>query len=426
MYKVLVVAYYFPPIGLSGVQRTLKFVKYLPEFGWQPTIITSGNIAYFAHDTSLLKEIKPNTKIIRIEGNEPNSKLKNYGTIQYPREKIRKLFNRISQTFYLPDNKKSWSINAKEAVEQELNSERYDIVFITAPPFSAFSEIVKLKAKFEIPFVFDYRDLWFESYFSFYPTPMHKKYINELEYATVRNADLVTVTNRNIKEKLIKNYPYLNHSRVEIISHGYDQEDFDCAPTAKKNTNKLLFVHSGNFIEYTTPKYLLKSLVELKQMHPDVFGDIEIHLVGILDKSNKKRIKKYGLDEVVKVFGYLEHSEVISKIKGADVLWFMISERKNIDAILPGKVFEYVGARKPIFANIPQGAAENVLEEYKGSYITSPYNIKEIVEKIVEIHSDYKKNNFPKIDLDYVEMHDRKLLTELLAKKFQFLMRLEE
>ena len=113
MPKVLVITYYFPPMGLSGVQRTLKFVKYLKNYEWQPTVITTGNVAYFAHDKSLQKELdETGVRVIRVEGAEPNSLLSKYGTIKLPSERIRKLFNRLSQVFFIPDNKLSWSKNA--------------------------------------------------------------------------------------------------------------------------------------------------------------------------------------------------------------------------------------------------------------------------------------------------------------------------
>ena len=110
MFKVLVIAYYFPPLGLSGVQRTLKFVKYMPPHGWQPTVITTGNVAYYAHDKSLQHELdKLNIKVIRTSSIDPNTVLAKFGTVKMPNEKVRKALNLISQTLFIPDNKISWS-----------------------------------------------------------------------------------------------------------------------------------------------------------------------------------------------------------------------------------------------------------------------------------------------------------------------------
>ncbi len=423
MFNVLVIAYYFPPMGLSGVQRTLKFVKYMPDFGWEPTVITTGKTAYFAYDENMLREItERKINIIRTEALDPNTVLKKIGSSKAPRESVRKVLNKISQTIFIPDNKKSWSKKVFHIAEDLLTQKHFDAVFVTGPPFSAFSEIAKLKEKFEVPIVFDYRDLWYESYFAFYPTQIHKFMHYKLEYAALKGADKVTVTNRKIKEKLLRDYPFLKHEDVIIIRHGYDKADFENNAPIKKENKKLLITHSGNFIEYTTPEYLLKAIRKLVLENPDIASDIEVHFVGIVDRKYIKMIQKLGLQTIVKNYGYLEHKEAVRKIISSDVLWFMIGRRKNIDSILPGKVLEYVGARKPIFANLPDGAAQIVLDEYEASYMTSPDNIPQIKEKLIEIYKDYKAGNLPVPKDEFVEIHERKNLTEELTKVFQFLL----
>ncbi len=424
MYKVLVVAYYFPPIGLSGVQRTLKFVKYLPDFGWQPTVITTGKIAYFAYDETLLNEIKDkNINIIRVGAKDVNALLGKLGTKKPPREKIRKVLNRISQSIFIPDNKKSWSKKAARKIEELLDKEHFDLIFVTGPPFSAFVEIAELKIKRNIPVVYDYRDLWYESYFSFYLTPGHKFRHYKYEYFALKNVNKITVTNRKIKEKLLLDFPFLKHTDITIIRHGYDAEDFEKTPPIAKENNKLLFVHSGNFIEYTTPEFMLQALRDLQLKYPDVAADLEFHFIGIMDKKYQKLIKKYKLELIVKTYGYMEHKEAVRKVKSADVLWFMIGRKKNIDAILPGKLFEYIGAKKPIFGSVPDGAAKSVLEEYEASFISEPDNVEQITETLVEIYNLYKDNNLPVPYSKYVEKHERRVLTEELSKVFQFLLK---
>ena len=148
MFKVLVIAYYFPPLGLSGVQRTLKFVKYMPPHGWQPTVITTGNIAYYAHDKSLQDELnKLDIDVIRTSSFDPNTILSKFGTVKMPGEKLRKVLNMFSQTFFIPDNKISWSKKAFDTASEILSKETYDVIFISAPPFSAFKISIKLKKK---------------------------------------------------------------------------------------------------------------------------------------------------------------------------------------------------------------------------------------------------------------------------------------
>ena len=161
MFKVLVLSYYYPPMGLSGVQRTLKFTKYMPKFNWQPTVITAGNVAYFAHDLSLLKEAEDaGVNIFRTEAFDLNSMIgKKYGTVNMPKEALRKLYSNFSKTFFIPDNKKSWAKRAYQTAREILQKENYDIIFVTIPPFSSFMYAVKLKKEFNIPLFVDYKDL---------------------------------------------------------------------------------------------------------------------------------------------------------------------------------------------------------------------------------------------------------------------------
>lgn len=427
MFKVLVVAYYFPPMGLSGVQRTLKFVKYMKNYNWNPTVITSSNVAYFAHDKSLSKELTDtDIKVIRISGSkEPNSVLAKLGTIKLPREFVRNIFDKLSQTFFIPDNKISWSKLAYKKIDKILSTEKYDALFITCPPFSAFDVISQIKKKHDIPLFADYRDLWYKSYFAFYPTPFHKLLHKKKEYNALKAADRIIVTNRKIKEKLLNTYPFLTFEDVVIISHGYDKDDFDKIEAQPKPLNKMVLMYSGIFMVYNTPAYFLKAFKQLTIERPDIASNIELHFVGFLRKENQKLIRKLSLQSFVKDHGYVNHDESIAKLKSADVLWFMVGRRRNIDAILPGKVYEYIGAKKPILACVPDGAAKMAVEETGAGFICSPDNIDEIKNTILKVYQHYNSNTLPVPSDEILEKFRRDNLTELLTKQFQSKLRAE-
>lgn len=420
MFKVLVIAYYFPPMGLSGVQRTLKFVKYLKNYNWEPTVISSGDVGYFAHDLSLTNEMNSlNIEVIRVGGKEPNALLAKFGTIKLPAEFIRKILNRISQSVYIPDNKISWSKKVYKKVEELISQKHFDAIFITCPPFSAFSYVSGIRSKSDIPIFVDYRDLWYESYFSFYLTPLHKHLNKKEEYTALKAVDRVIVTNRRIKEKLLKDFPFLSFDDVVIISHGFDPEDFEKIPPVPKPKNKLVIMYSGIFMAYNTPKYFLKAFKQLSVERPDIAAEIELHFVGYLGKENKKLVRKLNLHEFVKDFGYVDHDDSIAKIKSADVLWFMVDKLKNIDAILPGKIYEYIGAQKPIMACVPDGAAKMAVEEYGAGFICEPDNISEIKNTLLTVYDKYKKGELPKPDEAILQKYRRDYLTEILSKQFQ-------
>jgi hypothetical protein len=427
MYKVLILAYYYPPMGLSGVQRTLKFTKYMHNFGWEPTVITAGNVAYYAHDISLLKEAEEaGVRIIRTEAFDINSILgTKMKTVSMPRERIRKLMSNSSKTIFIPDNKKSWAKKAYKRAKELLEKEKFDILYVTIPPFSSFISAANLKKEFGIPLFVDYRDLWFGNQFEFYPTPYHKYKHQKLEYNCLRSVDKIVAINRKIKEKLLLTYPFLKYDDVMILPHGFDPADFVQNKPANRTSKKMILTYSGIFYENITPEFLLKAFKKLVEDRPDIASNIELEFIGYLRGENKKLIADLGLREFIREKGYLEHSESIKYIQSSDVLWMMIGNTNNSDTISTSKLFEYFGTRKPVLGCVPDGAAKTALTEYGASFITYPDYVNDIKATLLEIYRLYQQKNLPKPNEDFILKHNRIELTSQLTKAFQFYLRTE-
>ncbi|TNE34618.1 glycosyl transferase family 1, partial [bacterium] len=166
--KVLVIAYYFPPMGLSGVQRTLKFVKYLPEFGWEPTVLTTSSGSYFAYDDSLLEEIA-GTNIIRTEDKSTKQR-------KYPSTFNQKIGRFVNGFFMQPDSKIGWKKKAIAVGSKIIEESKPDVILSTAPPFTSHLVAAELADKYGIPLVLDYRDQWYGNPFNSMPTKFHKNY----------------------------------------------------------------------------------------------------------------------------------------------------------------------------------------------------------------------------------------------------------
>ncbi|HKB85260.1 MAG TPA: glycosyltransferase [Ignavibacteriaceae bacterium] len=426
MFKVLVISYYFPPMGLSGVQRTFKFTKYMKQYNWEPVVLTTESTAYYAHDESLLKEAQAaGIRIVRSKGNEINSKLGKQGTVKIPPEWIRKLLSRLSAVFYIPDNKKSWSVKALPAARKLLKEEEFEMIFVSAPPFSSFDLAVKLKKEFNLPLVIDYRDLWYGNQFSFYLTPLHSYLHRQMEYAVLKAADRIIVINRRMKEKIMKRYGFLTFEDVYIIPQGYDPQDFQNIIPEKKNNNKMRLTYSGLFYEFITPKYFLQAFKQLSLERPDIAANIELHFIGLLRNENRKLARKLDLQSFVKEHGYLDHRDSLVKLMSSDVLWVMVGDRKNADTVSTGKSFEYFGTRKPVIASVPTGALKTAMEEYGAAFITAPYDVESIKNAIMTAYEMYTNNSLPVPNEEFIEKYRRDYLTELLTKQFQFLIKAE-
>ncbi len=424
MFKVLVISYYFPPMGLSGVQRVLKFVKYMRGNNWEPTVITTGSTGYFAHDPVLFKEAeKLNLRVIRTEAFDPLSIMAKYKTIRMPREFIRKFLSRVSKTFFIPDNKIHWSNKAYKVASDLMSKEKFDIIFVSIPPFSTFSIAAKLSQKFDVSLFVDYRDLWTNNQFAFNPTPYHTYKHKKLEYKALKVADKIIAVNRRIKESLLSTFKFLTFEDVVIIPHGYDLEDIETAVVEPKLNSKMRLTYSGMFYEFITPKYFLQAFKQLTIERPDIAENIELHFIGYLRKENQKLVKKLGLIPYVKDHGYLDHSSTITKLLSSDVLWFMLGKSKSADSVSPGKMFEYFGTKKPILACVPEGIAKVASQEYGASYVTEPDNVEEIKNALIKIHNDYRDKKLPQPNDEYVNKHRKDIQTEQLTKLFQFYLR---
>jgi glycosyltransferase involved in cell wall biosynthesis len=418
--KVLVVSYYFPPMGLSGVQRTLKFVKYLPNYDWSPIVLTTGATNYFAFDETLLNDTEKSDliSIYRTEKDPFNfKKSKENKLLQYPSRFKQKLFRMLSQSVFIPDSRIRWK---KYAIElgNKIIEENPDIrlIFATAPPFTDFLVAKELSQKHNIPFVVDYRDLWLDNPQYFFPTPYHKRKALSLETSVLKHTSKIFVITRTMKEKILNRYRFLSHSDISIIPHGYDSEDFEPFRNIAPDKNKLVITHCGLFPDDRTPKYFFKALKKFFEQKPQARSKFEARFVGIMRKNHIKMIANYGLNDVVTVKGYLPHQEAVKHLMESDVLWMML--RNNIET--PGRFFEYIGAAKTMLICVPDGSMKQIAEESNSAFITKPEDVDGIVRALSSIYDLWSQNYLPIPDSSFVNQYDRKALTKRLAREISF------
>lgn len=416
MKKVLIIAYYFPPLGGSGVQRTLKFVKYLPQFGWQPTVLTVGNTAYYAKDDSLLKEIESlNIRIIRTQSTDPNSLIhKKKDIVKMPKERNRRILNFISDTFFIPDNKIGWKRHAVKAASEVLAKEKFDVIFATAPPATDFLIGVELKKRFKVPLVVDYRDSWLSYPFKFFPTPLHRYLHFRKEKMVLHKSDMITVTHRRVKEEILTRHRFLRHEDVVILPHGFDPEDLLVDnPGVLPHIEKMRITYSGMFYGTKTPVYFLQALAKVFKENPQLRGRIEACFAGLFRPEHINLVNQLGLQNSVNLLGYLEHKESVRYLLASDVLWMMMQD----DWETPGKIFEYIGAKKKILGCVPKGYIRTIIEEAGGDCV-EPTDVNAIAGKIVELYGKYERNELKGARPEIAEKYNRLKLTGELTKIF--------
>lgn len=411
-------------MGMGGVQRTLKFAKYLKDYDWEPVVLTDSPKKYFAVDESLLKEaIDSGIKIERTgEQISDVSKI----IIKAPKENLRKLRSRVGQFFLIPDNKKFWHKKALKKVDELWKKyDGFNVIYATAPPYTDFLIGQDIKKKYKIPLVIDYRDAWVDSpVLNFFPTPFHKMSNMRLEKGVLKDANKIITTNRRVKELIISRYGNIDYNDVKIIPHGFDSEDFEKIknnPLPEKN--KMVITYSGSF--YTrNPKFYLEAINKFFIKYPELKDQVEFWFIGLMSKDNIALLKSFGIEEQVKVLGYLNHPECIRYIVASDVLFLVISRGENEDAAFPGKVGEYIGSRKNIIASIPEGVTKKILEKYNAVKFVDE-NSEDIMNAFYDYYKLYKSNSLPAANEEVAEQYDRKALTYELAKELNLLVDIE-
>jgi len=411
-------------MGISGVQRMAKFVKYLPKYGWKPIVLTIEPHAYYAYDNSLLEELKPldveifRTKTKKVVRMEAVGKKKREAKLSS--EYVQRSMNILSQVFRIPDEKVNWKKPALLKAD-EIFKKHPDIkvIFSTAPPYTAHLVAEVLRRKYQLPIVLDFREPWAENPSHFYLTPFHKRRQNTFEELAIRSADKIITPNREIKEIFLrKYYDRLTHYDISIIPHGFDPEDFKLQKPITRGDKKLRFVHSGIFRDHNLPKPFFKGLKYALEKKPELKDKIEARFVGIFQKDFIKQAESLGLRDIIEVRGHRTHKETIGENLKADVLWTSLGNVPNNYAISCGKIYEYIGCGKTIFGIVPEGASRNFILK-TGGLVASPDNFEEIGEKILEVAALWQAGKLPKPAPDDVEKYNRETLTRMLAKEFE-------
>jgi glycosyltransferase involved in cell wall biosynthesis len=416
--KVLVIAYYFPPLGLSGVQRTTKFVKYLPSFGWKPTVLTVAPTGYYALDPSLLLEVE-GIEIVRTMSLDANAFFRKKGVVKMPSERIRKMLQFAGDLLFIPDTKIGWKSRAVKAGKDLLKREQFDVIFATAPPQTDFLIGMELKKASGLPLVLDYRDAWLDYPFKYFPTPLHK-YLNfRLEKKVLAAADRVVVTHRRVKESILKRYRTLNYNDVSILQQGYDPDDFQFGRREPLPSHDCFRItHAGTLYAGRNPAALLSALRNLLKESPQLEQKIELCLIGNARREDQLLVHELGLQKMVKFLGYLDHRECTKYLVASDVLYLVLDN----DFQSPGKLYEYLGARKPILAAVVDGYIKELVQDSGASVIVPLHDVAGHEQAVRELFRQYEKKKLKQVSAEFSQQFSRVTLTGELAKQFESLM----
>lgn len=371
MKKILIISYYWPPAGGSGVQRWLKFVKYFRKYGYEPIVYTPENPEYMAQDPGLLSEIPSGTTIIRRKILEPYNLYKiltgkrgesiKPGFIAQEAKGGKGKFTEklslfIRSNVFIPDPKCFWIRPSIRFLNRYLAENPVDAIISTGPPHSMHMIAKALAKRRNIRWIADFRDPWTKMYTfkymnnTFLTTFLHKR----MERNVVRSADAVVVVTNLMRDEFLE----LGPRRIEVITNGYDASDFE--NLLEKVEEKFTITYTGLFVKDRNPSVLWRILGEMIREVPGFGEDLSIRIIGHTDNSVWQEISENALDNYLVNMDYMPHNEVVKWQQRARVLLLAGGQEPEAKGILTGKFFEYLAARRPILSFGPIGGDMDV------------------------------------------------------------------
>ena len=420
--KVLIITYYWPPAGGPGVQRWLKFVKYLPEFNIEPIVFIPENPNYPLIDESLVAEVSNNVTIIKHAINEPykwagflskkSSKTISKGIISEHKKQslVEKLMLYIRGNFFIPDARIGWVKPSVNYLSDYVNKEDIHTIITTGPPHSVHLIGFKLKEKLGVKWLADFRDPWTTIGYhkQLKLTKQSKVKHKDLEDQVLNAADQIIVTSLNTKKEL----EAITSQPIEVITNGYDDESI----VNFEMDSKFTISHIGSLLSKRDPKNLWKILGDLVKENSEFAKDFQLRFVGVVSEKTLNSLHELGLSDYIDNIGYVSHKESIVFQKKSQIVLLVEIDSDVTKCIIPGKLFEYMVSGRPIISIGPKDTdVEKILKETNtGNYFN--YDDYESLKRIILEHYKAFQNGELQTHPMGLQRYHRKALAQSLSK----------
>lgn len=420
--KLLIITYYWPPAGGPGVQRWLKFVKYLPDFNIQPIVYIPENPTYPIIDNGLESEVSEKVIILKNKITEPygfasvfsKNKTKKISSGIIPNQKKQSFLEKtllwVRGNLFIPDARFLWVKPSVKYLKKYIQENNIDTIVTSGPPHSLHLIGLQLKKDLDIKWFADFRDPWTTIGYhkalklSSYAEKKHKA----LEKEVLNTADTIIVTSKTTKTE----FEAITSKPIEVITNGYDVEKIEKQPLDDKFT----LAHIGSFLSERNPRILWKSLQELIKENKDFKNDFRLKLIGATSQEVLDTISEFKLNNYVQNLGYVSHQEAVEHQRKSQVLLLIEIDSEDTKSIIPGKLFEYMVSERPIIAIGPEDSdfAEIITSTNTGVFFT--YDEKEKLKALLlKYYQEYQNQNL-KVNAVGLQQYSRKSLTEKLSK----------
>jgi len=423
MPKVLIITYYWPPSGGSGVQRWLKFAKYLPQYGWEPVIYTPENPDFAIEDLSLQQDVAPETTVLKTKIWEPyeiyktlTGKKGQKTNVAYTAKGkkegfIHKVALTLRGNLLIPDPRCFWICPSIKYLAKYLQNNTIDAIITTGPPHSMHRIGLGLHRKTHIPWIADFRDPWtnIDFYKELNLTWLADKLHRRMEQQIISEADCVVSVTPTWCAEFEAKHP----KKIALVHNGYDEADVAEKDGALDTDFSL--VHIGSVNAARNPNVLWKALSELSVEHPELRGKLKVKLVGNIEEVVFSDIEQYQLQNFVEKVGYLSHKEAIEFQQKAQILLLLINNTPNANGILTGKLYEYMASGRPTLAIGPTGSdIAKVLKETGAGTIVDFDDVAGMKATLLALFEQYKSGTLSSSASGY-EQYSRRAQCGVMA-----------
>lgn len=425
---LLYISYYWPPSGGPGVQRGLKFVKYFPQLGIIPAILTvdEKQASYPLLDDTLLDEVPENLEVYKTATSEPfeyYKKLSGKKEIPYSGfanqeskdSLLDKVFKFVRGNLFIPDARVGWNKHALKKAGELLKNDKYKAIITTSPPHSTQLIGLKLRKKYNLKWIADLRDPWtnIHYYDQLYHTTLAQRLDEKYERQVLAEADAIIVTSEDTKRLFLNKPVSINPDKIHVIPNGYDEDDFKYPSSPPKNT--FLITYTGTISESYNIDVFLKVIAHLMSVHSEI--NYKLRFVGMVSEGVKQRIEKAGVLGITEFIPYVPHDKAIKYLMESTALLLAIADVPSVYANVPGKLFEYLASNKQIICLGPvHSDTDHIIDECGAGRLFHYAAYDLMLDHMTQMSKAWKINS--NLDLPYINYarYSRRALTEKLAE----------
>ncbi len=448
MKRVLMIAYFFPPvggIGAAGSQRVLKFAKYLPKYAWQPIILSVKEQCYepyLSTDLSLLSKVPPGIPLVRtsvIRGMtrilELKSKLRRSVAGQSPgatspaglpqnvmrstaRGWYQRLKDGITDLFEIPDEEMGWIVPATLGGLMAFRHHRYDAIFSTGRPWSAHVIGLLLKRLTRKPLVVDFRDPWMTNPFRLTYSRLRNNLEGALEHKVIEGADVVIANTEELQAEFLHRFPNQPGTKFAVLLNGFDPDDYGPSNDGQfvERQERFVIVHTGFLYGRRDPRSFLTAVKMLSNRLGIDRTHLKVNLVGTVELPYDlpEFLTTHGLHDIVTLYHHVPFKESLDHMRRASVLLLL---QPGTTTQVPSKLFEYIGMKKPILAISPKpGATSRIVSEERLGEVADPDDVGEITVALEKLYRRWKAQEQPGASFEAAyRKYNVQFLTEQLA-----------